>query len=228
MVFRNQQNESSTMKDSAENASDFLKRFWDKRILSWEGSRYESLASPILYWQIRYRLKKALKLLWEPPSYTSVLELGCGSGRLALGLKGKKYRGIDFSQAAIARALDRRLDCEFLCLDVRNCEEHFVGFDITVFLGLTDWLTPKELEKLVVSLQSPWLLFSYTKAKRSKIWHVYGIYRRLTQKFEGRKDFPLAYDETEVLSLLKKGGYRVVKRAQSYFSPGVLVIAKRE
>lgn len=216
------------MKDSPENTSDFLKRFWDKRILSWEGSRYESVISPILYWQIRYRLKEALNILCEPPSHSSVLELGCGSGRLALGLRGKKYRGLDFSQAAIDRALARGLDCEFLCLDVRSCGERFVGFDITVFLGLTDWLTPEELEKIMISLHSPWLLFSYTGAKKSKIWHVYGMYRWITQKFYGQIDYPLAYHEAEILCLLKKGGFRVVKTAQSFFSPGVLVLARKD
>jgi len=62
-------------------------------------------------------------LVWQYGGGGLVLDTGCGDGLLektcdSLGLK---MVGIDYSQTAIARARQRRLDnCEFICADARE------------------------------------------------------------------------------------------------------------
>ena len=94
--------------------------YWEKKIVTWEKATYstdESGNLPLIekianYFRgpVRYRRQLAFEILKEKKS-ESVLELGCGSGELAISLvlnAGIKHvTGIDISEQAIAVAQNR-------------------------------------------------------------------------------------------------------------------------
>ena len=61
----------------------FEKEFWNKRILSWERSKYKSISKKIdVNYSVKRRLHLATHLLQQVSARRDLLELGCGSGRL--------------------------------------------------------------------------------------------------------------------------------------------------
>lgn len=139
----------------------------------------------------------------------SILDIGCGSGRIALPLakKGAKVTGIDYSPRMIEMAnaylkeLNATVNAEFLCTDFMEDFPDNQSFDITLALGVLDYIKSplpflnkmKSLteEKMVVSypamltLQMPirkvWLwtrgcpVYFYSKKRLTKIYKRLGI-----------------------------------------------------
>lgn len=206
------------------------RKFWEKKILGWEFWRY----SPLLWfyppsWPIRWRLSKAARMFSQlAPAPASVYEIGCGGGYFAARLPaGVRYLGIDIAESAVAAATLRAPGCKFrqgnaLALPGEN-------FELTVFLGLTDWLEPEELRMLFASLSSRDLIFSYTEKRVLPSWHPYRWYRRIIDKNAPRTGYKAnSYDWDYINGLLVSGGYRVVEKTpDSWFNPGVLVSARK-
>jgi SAM-dependent methyltransferase len=159
-------------------APDTPKSFWESKILNWEDSRYSARnALNPLSWTVRRRLLQAERIVRERlPAGASVLELGCGSGLLAERLKDhcRNYIGIDIAESAIARAGERGLPetFRFMADDVSQLAPPWA--DLTIFLGLTDWLSPEQLQTLLSKIKSRDILFSYTEAYN---WSPYRLYR---------------------------------------------------
>lgn len=143
----------------------------------------------------------------------TVLDLGCGSGRLALlmATKGMIVTGIDYSSEMIELAKgylnvfnetsDIKLNVDFRCSDFVKEFERSSLFDITVAMGVLDYIKEpvpflekmKSLtkEKMIVSFpakyhfQNPirkvWLTYKkcpvyfYSKQDISSIYHALGI-----------------------------------------------------
>lgn len=77
----------------------------------------------------------------------SILDIGCGSGRLALVLaaKGAEVTGIDYSSRMIALANDylsryQDVDARFSCCDFLTDFSSEEAFEITTALGVTDYV----------------------------------------------------------------------------------------
>jgi SAM-dependent methyltransferase len=202
--------------------------FWERKILNWEKFRYSQwLALYPLAWSVRARLKKAFKIITKraDPSW-SVLELACGSGLLAEKLRGRVagYRGLDIAHNAIARARERVPEFEFDTGDVLTAR--YQPADLTIFLGLTDWLDERSLEAVFAKIQSPRILFSYTQVS---LWNPYRLYRAFMDK-PGKPGTQRArtFHETRIRALLERHGFQMERLTRPYLlNPGVLVWAQK-
>lgn len=204
------------------------KDFWEDKLLAWEEARYSSLGglSP-LSWTVRARLQKAVRLIQERMDVEdSILELACGSGILAQQIRCARYYGVDIAANAIVEARQRvpNPGYEFVAGDV--LELSWPEADLTVFLGLTDWLNPPELERLFAKLASAEILFSYTQAG---MLNPYRLYRRFMDSPQAdRFDHAKMYSTDSVISLLQRHGYQAdTVLAPSTANPGGLVWAVR-
>lgn len=143
-----------------------VRGFWEGKILDWERGRYsakggsggplERLADRASD-SLRFRMESAAELLAPFVKGRRVIDLGCGTGLLApslLAAGAVHYAGYDIAESAIelARA---RADKEgwadratFERASLADLER--LDGDVVISLGLTDWLTDPELERLFV------------------------------------------------------------------------------
>jgi SAM-dependent methyltransferase len=205
------------------------KEFWERKILNWEKLRYSHwLALYPLSWSVRARLRKACKVIARrADAKWTVLELACGSGLLAQKLRGRiaGYRGLDIAQNAIARARQRVPEFEFNSADVLTTD--FAVADLTVFLGLTDWLDERGLDAVFAKLNSPRVLFSYTQVSQ---WNPYRLYRVFMDKpMKSGTQRARTFNENQIRGLLERHGYRMSRLTRPYLlNPGVLVWAEKQ
>lgn len=168
--------------------------YWDRRIEAWESSAYllgdvrpsihELVATLFRADAVKERLKVAMRLLKPIVPGRTVLDLGCGGGRPSLALLkhgAEKVIGIDVSGKALnmaegrAKALNLANRLILIRGDVRTLE--FPDADITVSLGLLDYLNPEEVKSVVSRLNSPVVLLSFTRSnpklslKLQKLYH---------------------------------------------------------
>lgn len=141
------------------------KRFWEKKILVWEGGRYafDNAHLPLMERladrasdSLRFRLQFAGELLHDHVAGKNVADIGCGSGLLADALfaaAAAHYRGVDIAESAITAARKRAHDADWgdaasfevgTVLELDDLDDA----DVVVSLGLTDWLTDDELHRL--------------------------------------------------------------------------------
>lgn len=208
------------------------KNFWDKKILTWERSRYGTFSFLIPQsWSVKMRLRCAERIIKKNIPHTGViLDLGCGTGRIATLMHGhySSFTGVDISSAAIDAARDRSIPrTEFFEEDV--CSFTIPSSDITIMLGLTDWLSPKELSQLLQKLRSLHVLLSFTeKSDAEKWWNPYRWYRRYNDQqanaMKGR-----SYLYIELLTMLQASGYAVKETIRPiFFDPGRLILAQKK
>ena len=172
------------------------KQFWEDKILAWEQGRYspgdqggplERLADRASD-SLRFRLHITGELLAPLVQGKAVLDIGCGSGRLAgalLAAGARSYRGIDIAAAAIDEARQRATRegwdrARFELGTVHRIERQ--DADIVVSLGLTDWLTDAELAVLFERCGDADFLHAISEKRntpaqwihRSYVWLAYG------------------------------------------------------
>lgn len=217
--------------------SGFSKDYWDQKILKWENSRY-GFWSPLnpLSWTVRNRTATAAKILNEhlrknPAS--RLLELGCGSGVLLSQLKAKfsYYHGVDLSSEAIDKALEQFRGSDNVLFTSSNVL-HLPDYqaDVVVFLGLTDWLTPEEMQSLFSRMNCSTLLFSFTTKKQTSLWNPYYYYRKWKDKKPGLHGYRArSYKKEEIEEWLNIRGYTPYYiHSPIPLDPGLLVKAVRQ
>lgn len=139
------------------------RKFWEEKIIGWEEGRYgqsdkggllEAAANRASR-SLRFRIKIAGELLAPHVSGKKVVELGCGSGLLAPVLMqagAESYLGLDIAENAIDAANDRARELGlpdtvgFKVARVADLDD--LDADLVFSLGLLDWLSDDELEKL--------------------------------------------------------------------------------
>ena len=139
---------------------DEVKAYWDKRIGEWDDSSYDRDEGHGLMGKLRSsvnaRMRLALTLIAPHVEGKSVLDLGCGGGRVAVEcvktLGAAKAHGIDISPAAIEKAkatAERAGVSDRVTFEVGTVErDEFPPADITLGLGL---LTALEGRRIVLS-----------------------------------------------------------------------------
>ena len=139
--------------------------FWDDRILRWEAGRYDGhlpvslgpaeLLASLFPRPTHDRQRLAIELLTPFIGNYEVLEIGCGTGRMArrfIEAGCKAYSGIDHSSVAVEAAWRRHGNdglTSRIRFEVRAANEiPTIGEEIVVSLGILDWLSDQELEEL--------------------------------------------------------------------------------
>ena len=154
--------------------------YWDRRIEEWESSAYllgdvrpsihELVATLFRADAVKERLKVAMRLLKPIVPGRTVLDLGCGGGNPSLALLkhgAEKVIGVDVSGKALdiaerrAEALNLKDRLVLIQGDVRTME--LPATDITISLGLFDYLKPEEVRSLISRFKSHTMLVSFTR-----------------------------------------------------------------
>lgn len=205
--------------------------YWDKKILRWEKFRYSNLASlnPFAF-TVRQRMRLAAKLINRRLPGARILDLGCGSGILAQKVSFQSYHGLDFSTAALNAARMQKIpNTNFELVDLsKSIEPISVGnFDLTLMLGITDWLKPEDVARIFLGCRSEYILFSYTqeKEKNRPIASIYATYRTV---YDRNKEKPIGYTSDFFDQLRQKMAYEVEESMSPIFSPGKLYLWKRK
>jgi SAM-dependent methyltransferase len=200
--------------------------YWERKILRWERARYSPwLGFYPLSWSIRARLAMAARTIRQRASPNwRILELGCGSGHLAADICAAfpRYSGIDIAANAVAVARRRVPQVRFEAGDVLTAE--LPEADLTIFLGLTDWLQPQELVNVVRRLKSKYILFSYTNPAA---WNPYRLYRLVMDK-PGLSSKARTFTDAEIQNVLNDAGYDGLRLSRAGFAnPGAMIWAQR-
>lgn len=194
--------------------------FWNAKILGWEESRYQDRAPGLvervagrISTSLRFRLDAAVALLAPHLPGRRVVELGCGSGRLAprlIALGAESYRGFDISDAAIGRAEARLADVPAsggrMAFDVAAVTDIGPQGDALVFsLGLFDWLTPTEIAH-VFRIGREGSYFHAVAERRRSLEQL--IHRAYVQLSYGRRTgyAPRYHTTAEIDALLAEAG----------------------
>lgn len=159
-----------------------IRAYWDRKIIEWEDSiRTRSKVSPLERLAARFRkpivnrAQLALEILAPHVRDRTVLELGCGSGFFARNLqrvaRPAHVTGVDFSSAAIHRAQEQGqregLSGSATFLVGNAAEMELPRADVTIGLGFLDYLDQAEIRGLFARIQSPWILFTFSRSDRS-------------------------------------------------------------
>ena len=211
------------------------KDFWQERILPWEYRRYSTLTLPLPWtWPLRSRLNLAAKILRSLCEHPiKLLELGCGSGLLAAKLVGLpiEYTGFDIAENAIAKAKDshfsQSLKFDFKTMDITS--GILPKVDVTVFLGLVDWLNKDQLENLFERISSDIIVFSYTESRSSLENGLYRAYRKHHDKHRDPACRARSYAAEYIAQILQKNNFLIRQTYKIHFgSPGYLVVGTRK
>lgn len=206
---------------------DAVKAYWDNKIRIWSETSYDptrpvGLVNKIfkrLRTSIDARLKYSCEILAPTAKGKSVLDIGCGVGLLGLQLIGagcSHYTGMDISSIAIEEArkraqADNKLgSMDFICADLQNIKS-FPDADITVGLGLLDWIPLDEVDRLMGKLKGRKILFTYSEQDNSfKEW-VHRIY--LVKRLEWKKSGVYAYHfkRKDIAEILSRHGFCGIK-----------------
>jgi 2-polyprenyl-3-methyl-5-hydroxy-6-metoxy-1,4-benzoquinol methylase len=195
-----------------------IREYWDKKIIEWERSAYQGKTTGLTLVEkmaskfrrsIRERMQISLDLLRPFVAKSAILDLGCGSGIFCfklLRLGALRVIGIDFSSNAIRIAKERALElgvaskCEFIVGDVRKVD--LPRADITVGLGLLDYLNKKEILLLFKKLNSPFFLFTFPERTYNCIAIIHRLYLK-TQRCPSAYQYKLK----EIKKILELAGY---------------------
>ena len=193
--------------------------FWDAKILGWEADRYGPAAGPVsresrLGRPLRFRMTLARQLLLPQIDGKRVLEVGCGSARLAEGLLAGQpafIKGIDLSIAAVdegRRRLSAPIDQGKVALEAADLGDVTVsGFDYVVGLGVLDWLSDAEILELFTRVHPASLLFSISERRRSVVQILHRSYVWLTYGHRSQGYVPAYQTVPLIEALAKRAGY---------------------
>lgn len=187
--------------------------FWDKKILGWEEKRYGrtgGLYCRLFNRSVQARRELILELLASRVAGKVVLEIGCGSGRLArevLKLGASKYVGVDLSKVAIGKAKrdfvgDDR--AEFHTSGIQDLPP--VDFDFCFSAGLLDWLEDSEIEILTEKTGDRDFLHSFSEARSGDfVRRIHAKYVHLKYGHATKQYVPRYHTESEIRQFFGSG-----------------------
>ena len=202
-------------------------RFWDDLILDWEGGRYDGhrklsvgpgeLLAGVLSAPTRNRQNLSVELLAPFIAGCSVLELGCGTGRLAhrlIAAGATRYLGVDHSSVAITHARLRyvkALEKQRIEFEVRPAASvSTAGFDIVVSLGVLDWLSDEELSQLFQNHESRHFFHSFSERRNSILQLCHRFSRSIDTVLRRDAVRPRYMTTDHVIALMPPSNYRQI------------------
>jgi ubiquinone/menaquinone biosynthesis C-methylase UbiE len=161
------------------------------------------------------RMRLALDLLQPHAEGKTLLDLGCGGGRVAVEtvktLGAAKAHGIDISPAAIekANALASRADVgERVTFEVGTVErDAFPTADITLGLGLLDWLNDEETERLLTALKGRRIVLSYSEQDGSLAEIIHRFYLVYPLRWFGGAVSARHHPRGQIAAWMEKHGF---------------------
>jgi SAM-dependent methyltransferase len=211
---------------------DEMQSYWDQKIARWDDSAYDREGSHGLMGRMRSsvdaRMNIALEVLKTHTEGKSLLDLGCGAGRLAIlavdTLGAARAHGIDISPAAVekARSLAERAGvADRVTFEVGSvARETLPEADITVGLGLLDWLDDEETERLMTSLEGRRFLLSYSEQDNSLAEIVHRFYLVYRLRLFGGAVRARHHRRRELLDLMDRHGLlpcEIIERREARF-----------
>lgn len=175
--------------------------YWDEKILSWETSRYDHSGS-LKGKSLQSRMSIAAEILSAMPPGKSVVDIGCGSGRLFELLKAANFShlvGWDISAVAIEAARAKKTRGEniaFECADVS--QKQLPVADCYVGLGLFDWLTDDDIRQIFSQINGRLFLFSFSERRALPLQLAHKVYRRLTAYGRHAKYIPRYHSAAQI------------------------------
>ena len=158
--------------------------FWNDRILAWEASRYDRSES-VVSSSLLARREMALSLMAPHLPGRQVVELGCGSGRLAeriIAGGAAAYQGFDLSAVAIDEARRRNTSpaVSFAQGSVADLPDQ--GDALVFSLGLLDWLSPEDIARVLALGSDGLWLHSLSERRVSPQQLIHRSYSRLAYR----------------------------------------------
>lgn len=138
--------------------------YWESKIIDWDALRYEGQLKPssLVYKIIKnpqdiieYRKQLILQHMQPYISGKHVIELGCGTGRMAkpiIEIGARSYQGADFTKQGIQACLERTeqqgiRDCtSFQCIDIADMKQ--LQGDYVFTNGVIAYLSNEVLDHL--------------------------------------------------------------------------------
>jgi SAM-dependent methyltransferase len=206
------------------------KTYWEQKLLGWEKDRYSRWGSlNPLSWTVRSRFFTAAQLIIDRlPKGGTIFEIECGSGLLAERLTEicDKYTGIDISESAIRVACERINNACFIFKAGDALKIDYGPADLTVLLGVTDWLDEAGVRKMFAKIKSNNILISHTQAPS---WSPYSFYRLMMDRPVSKDSYrAFNYSGERIRAMLNEAGYEfeAVTRP-TLLNPGALVWATK-
>ncbi len=195
------------------------KEFWEQKILGWEKGRYETATQTTIMEKLadrlssslRFRLQIAGSILSAHVSKKRIVELGCGSGYLAERLieaGAESYLGIDITEAAVKNASDRvagsahKGRISFQACDLSELAT--LNADVVFSLGLLDWLTLQQIDKLFSMAPDADFLHAISERRISLSQMVHRAYVHLSYGWRTNQYVPLYYTVGEMATIIHR------------------------
>jgi SAM-dependent methyltransferase len=197
------------------------KRFWEEKILTWEQDRYgDGKPSSLLEFfahrasrSIYYRSELTKQILSSHIQGKKILELGCGSGKLSENLiraGAQSYTGIDIAEPAIEKAKQIAMEkgisnvVKFEVNDFQYIGDYDV--DIVFSLGLTDWLTDEEIERLFSHFRDVSFLHSISEKRLSLTQILHRLYCYVAYGYKTKGYVPRYLSVTKIADAAGQSG----------------------
>ena len=198
------------------------KEYWENRILDWEDISYDtahakpaSLVERVAHYfrgPVRHRPVVAFDLI-NKVKPARVLELGCGSGRLAFDLVTRAgvghVTGVDISEHAVAFANERAKSLgmtdrlTFIASSIADLDFNSQKpYDFVLGMGLTPYLNEMEFARLFEAMRGASFLFDVHPKGISFQNFSHAVYR----KIKGHP-FYNTFSKDEMLGKLTKAGF---------------------
>jgi 2-polyprenyl-3-methyl-5-hydroxy-6-metoxy-1,4-benzoquinol methylase len=175
------------------------------------------------------RERVALTLQECENDHKKILDIGCGSGRVSLPLaeKGMSVVGIDYSSEMIDLAKDYlkkyeeslgiKLNIEFLCSDFMNNFESNNLFDITLALGVLDYIKdPLPFLKKMLSFTKEEIIISFpAKYSLQTLIRKFWLYTKKCPVY-----FYTKRELSSIYSSLELADYEIIKITSGYLVKG--------
>lgn len=174
--------------------------FWISSIIKWEKQRYDSFLSSYIYSSLQYRQKYLSYIVAQFSPGASVVEIGCGTGRLYETFPNKnkiKYTGYDISAEAIAIAKKKYPDADWHCCDIGDIEG--IKADYLISAGLLDWVSEQKIQKFLSRNDFSYHIHSFSTYKNSISKKLYDIFSYVISKKNGIRYKPRFFNIDETI-----------------------------
>lgn len=203
------------------------RNFWEDKILVWERDRYgggdgaapalERVASRASN-SLRFRIARAGEIIGCHAAGKRIVELGCGSALLAEGLieaGAESYRGYDIAANAVEQATRRVGDSglggkiSFMQADISALPA--LEADIVFSLGLFDWLSLTEIERIFENADGADFLHSISERRASPKQWLHKLYVHIAYGYRTGGYVPRYYAAQDITAIAHRHGHAMTK-----------------